>query len=123
MKLHLHRAEGRYLISAVGEGSVSVNGEAWQQPLLVRPEAPPEALSAASFEEMAPAHFDALLAERPDVVLVGTGVRQRFGHPSLHAALSAAGIGVDFMTTAAACRTYNILVSEDRKVVALLFHD
>jgi uncharacterized protein len=54
------------------------------------------------------------------VALLGTGSRQRFPHPRLSRALSEARIGLEVMTTAAACRTYNILMAEGRKVAAAL---
>lgn len=121
MKFHLQRPDGRTLISAVSEGAIVIDGERWTQPVLVWPDAAPQPLAASSFEMLATDHFEPLLAARPDVVLLGTGGRQRFAHPQLYAALTAAQIGVDCMDTAAACRTYNVLVGEDRKVVALLF--
>jgi uncharacterized protein len=65
-------------------------------------------------------HFDAVLAAEPEVVLLGTGARQRFAHPRLTAALIARRIGVESMDTGAACRTYNILMTEGRKVLAAL---
>ena len=54
------------------------------------------------------------------MLLLGTGARQRFPHPRLYRALTDAGIGVECMDTPAACRTYNILVAEDRRVVAAI---
>jgi len=74
----------------------------------------------ASFDELSEAHFDYLLTLKPDVLLLGTGARQRFPHPRLYRSLTDAGIGVECMDTAAACRTYNILVTEDRKVAAAI---
>jgi uncharacterized protein len=56
----------------------------------------------------------------PEVALLGTGSRQRFPHPRLSRALNEARIGLEVMTTAAACRTYNILMAEGRKVAAAL---
>ncbi|HCI14339.1 MAG TPA: hypothetical protein DFK12_10415 [Gallionellaceae bacterium] len=64
------------------------------------------------------ANFAYFIDLKPDVLLFGTGARQRFAHPRLYRTLTDAGIAVEFMTTPAACRTYNILVAEDRKVVA-----
>ena len=69
---------------------------------------------------MTPADFEAMLALTPEVVLLGTGSRQRFAHPRLHACLSAARIGLECMDTGAACRTYNILMAEGRRVLAAL---
>ena len=53
-------------------------------------------------------------------MLLGTGARQRFPHPRLTAPLAQAGIGLEVMDLQAACRTYNILVAEERKVAAAL---
>ena len=76
--------------------------------------------NVASFDELSEAHFAYFLDLKPDVLLLGTGARQRFPHPRLYRALTNAGIGLECMNTPAACRTYNILVAEDRKVVAAI---
>ena len=56
----------------------------------------------------------------PEIVLLGTGDRQRFPRPKLTRALLARGVGVEVMDTSAACRTYNIIMMEDRRVAAAL---
>jgi uncharacterized protein len=62
-----------------------------------------------------------MLAElRPEVVILGTGVKLRFPPPSLTRALVEANIGLEVMDTGAACRTYNILMGDGRRVVAAL---
>jgi uncharacterized protein len=66
------------------------------------------------------AAFDRLAGLPIEILLLGTGDRLRFPHPSLTAPLRAAGIGVEVMDTGAACRTYNILLAEDRRVGAAL---
>ncbi len=127
MKLHLHKDPELYLISAVepaAEGrpaALLVRGQRWSGAVVLQTRSAPEALPDTAFEQLAEQHFEALLALQPDVVLVGTGARQRFARPALYSALTTAQIGVDFMDTAAACRTYNILAGEDRAVIALLF--
>jgi uncharacterized protein len=73
-----------------------------------------------SFEALTETDFSYFLALQPDVLLIGTGSQHRFAHPRLYRALADAGIGVEFMDTPAACRTYNILMAEDRKVVAAI---
>ena len=60
---------------------------------------------------------------QPELVIFGCGARMRFAHPRLQASLINAGIGVETMDTAAACRTYNLLVAESRSVVAALLID
>ena len=69
---------------------------------------------------MTEAHFAQILADAPDVVILGTGERQRFVHPKLTAALTMRRIGVECMDSQAACRTYNILMGEGRKVTLAL---
>jgi uncharacterized protein len=77
----------------------------------------PPAIDALSI-----ADFDALLAMKPEVVLLGTGARQRMPPPALYAEFAARGIGLEVMDNRAACRTYNVLLGELREVaVALIF--
>lgn len=71
-----------------------------------------------SFEELTAEHMTMLLALEPEVVLIGTGERQHFLSRELMLPLLTKGIGVECMDTAAACRTFNILVAEERRVVA-----
>jgi uncharacterized protein len=76
--------------------------------------------SPASFLELKESHLQSLLDLEPEVVLVGTGDRLHFPAPYLVEPLLRHQVGVEFMDTAAACRTYNILVGEGRRVVAAL---
>ena len=84
----------------------------WEGEVLPWPAATPEALTETHFEQIA--------ALRPDVVIFGSGERLRFVSPALLRPLMALRIGIETMDTAAACRTYNLLVSEQRRVVAAL---
>jgi uncharacterized protein len=80
-------------------------------------------------EDWRPQHLDELtvddlepvLAMQPDILLLGSGARQKFPPPALMESVLKRGIGIEVMDTGAACRTYNVLVSEDRNVVAALF--
>lgn len=72
------------------------------------------------FEELEPGHFDMLAAFAPEVVLFGAGARLQHPHPRLLAALIDRGIGVEVMDTGSACRTYNFLMSDRRRVAAAL---
>jgi len=72
------------------------------------------------FEALAPVHFEPLVNATPELVLLGTGKKLRFGHPRLYAALTAKRIGVETMDLGAACRTFNILAAEGRRVAAAL---
>ena len=81
------------------------------------------AWEAASFEALSEEHFAGLAALAPEIVLLGTGPRLRFPHPRLTRPLTGARIGLEVMDLNAACRTYNILVSEDRRVAAALLFE
>jgi uncharacterized protein len=75
---------------------------------------------AAAFDTLTAGHFERLGALAPEVVIFGSGGRIRFPHPALLRPLIGRRIGVETMDTAAACRTYNVLASEGRAVVAAL---
>lgn len=68
-------------------------------------------------------HLDALFALKPEVIILGTGERQVFPEPRLFAYCAQKGIGLEVMNNPAACRTYNVLTTEDREVVLALIMD
>ena len=121
MKLHASVPAGAHTVTAYGDDYVMIDGVRHEKSIVVTPEHvtdwPPHA-----FADLAPEHFTALANLGADIVLLGTGKKQRFPHPALTAALTEARIGLEVMDAKAACRTYNILVAEERKVaLALLF--
>jgi uncharacterized protein len=75
----------------------------------------------ASFAELRAAHLEPILALDPEVVVLGTGPRQQFAPAEIRALLAARGIGLEAMQLGAACRTFNVLVQEQRRVAAGLF--
>ena len=75
----------------------------------------------ATFDELAPAHLEAIFALAPELVLLGTGPIQRFAPPEVRSEFARRRIGLEAMQLGAACRTFNVLVQEDRKVLAALF--
>jgi uncharacterized protein len=89
----------------------------------VAPEQPVRDWNVENFAALSAAHFEALAAEAPEIVLLGTGSKQRFPHPRITGALMHARIGLEVMDTLAACRTYNILMSEGRRVLAALLQE
>ncbi|KQV54444.1 MULTISPECIES: Mth938-like domain-containing protein [unclassified Duganella] len=120
MKLHSSTTGQYQTVSGYFEGGVEINGKPYDYSLLVLPEIAPRPWPVAQFEELTVEHFEQLLAEQPDVVILGTGERQRFVHPRLAAPLTARQVGVECMDTNAACRTYNILMGEGRKALLAL---
>jgi uncharacterized protein len=119
VKLHLSTAAGN-VITASGAGWVRIGTREYRASVVVTVDTVAD-WAPAGFEALAEDDFARLLVPtRPDVVLLGTGATIRFPHPRLTRALADAGVGVEVMDTAAACRTYNILVAEGRRVVAAL---
>jgi uncharacterized protein len=119
VKLHAAGPATYNTITAYGEGYVQVNGQRYQSSLVVLADKVLD-WPVEGFDRLSEESFSLLQAEKPEIVLLGTGPKQRFPHPRLTAALAQAGIGVEVMDLRAACRTYNILVAEERKVAAAL---
>lgn len=111
--------EANYIIDAHGPGWVSVNHVVYRSSLIVTPQRV-ETWRPTGFEDLVGEDLDALQTYSPEVVLVGTGVRQRFPSPELFSLLRDVEVSYEFMDTAAACRTYTILMAEKRRVVAAL---
>ena len=118
MALHLNTDTNMYLFTGHGAGYVAVNGRNFHQPVVVMAGDVRTDWPATDFASLEVAHFEYFLELKPEVLLFGTGARQQFAHPSLYKMLIQARIGIEFMDTPAACRTYNILVAEDRHVIA-----
>ena len=119
MKLHLSRSADSYQITGYGPNHVLVNGMRHETSLIVLPD---EVVSpwVTCFAALSVQDFDVVLMRAPEIVLLGTGARLRFPAPTLYAGLLKARIGVEVMDTAAACRTFNILAAEGRRVAAAL---
>ncbi|MEG0821726.1 MAG: Mth938-like domain-containing protein [Burkholderiaceae bacterium] len=117
MKLHAAPLSTLNTVTAYGPGFIEVNQERHGSHLLLTPESL-AVWSVADFDALTADHFEALLEISPELVILGTGARQRFPHPRLTQGLMRAGIGVEAMDSAAACRTYNILMAEGRRVAA-----
>src|SRR5690349_23452332 len=121
MKLHQSTPSFAQTITAYGDDYVAVNGERRESSAVVTPERI-VAWENRTFDALTRDDFAFLATLGLEIVLLGTGARQRFPNPRLTAPLAQAGIGLEVMDLKAACRTYNILVAEERKVgLALLF--
>ncbi len=119
MKFQLSRAGALNSFTGYGDGYVLVNGVRRESSLVVLPDRVLD-WNVAAFDALAEADFRIFLELDLEILLLGTGPRQRFPHPRLTAALAGARIGLEVMDLQAACRTYNILVAEDRRVAAAL---
>ena len=120
MKLHLTTAENNHLITGYGADFVEINRQRYTSNLIVMTDKLLLDWQATDFVSLTAAHFVQIIELKPEVVLLGTGEQHQFLHPKITQNLIENGIPIECMTTAAACRTYNILMSEGRKVIAAL---
>ena len=119
MKLHLNDDPNQRLFTGYGDDHVLINGRRHDASLLITPRGVEVAPWAGlGFDALTPAHFEWIALRELDILLLGTGFRLRFPHPSLTRALIEARVGLEVMDIGALCRTYNILVAEGRNVGA-----
>ncbi len=120
MKFALDDSDDGYRVHAYDEHHILVGEQVFEHSLVllgdrILPDWRPD-----HFDRLEPRDLEQLIELEPDLVLLGTGSRQRFPAPALYRGLIDAGIGLEAMTTAAACRTFNILAGEGRRVAAAL---
>ncbi|MDM4765828.1 Mth938-like domain-containing protein [Pelomonas sp. SE-A7] len=123
MKFQLDEPQGGNSISKHDGQCVWVNNQPNRSSLLVPWRGEVQAWPLARFEDLSEQHFEQILALRPELVVFGSGGRIRFAPPRLYRSLIEARIGIETMDLAAACRTYNVLASEGRAVLAALLID
>lgn len=118
MKFAQDSQDEGYVITAYDNNSVSVNGKVFERSLIVANTEFSEDWGVTSIDQLADEHIAQVLSFDPELIIIGTGSKLVFPPVEVYAAIIKQGIGVDFMDTHAACRTYNILMSEGRGVVA-----
>jgi uncharacterized protein len=121
LKLHAQAPTNLNTVTGYGPDHIDVNRVRHSGALILTPDSPVQAWDADCLEHLEARHFEAVLAHAPELVLIGTGPAQRFLPPLLTLPLARARIGFEVMDTAAACRTFNILVAEGRRVVGAFF--
>ncbi|HEX6829035.1 MAG TPA: Mth938-like domain-containing protein [Burkholderiales bacterium] len=120
MKLHLDRPGKLNAITGYGEDYVMVNAVRHERSLVVTPQQVVADWPVSAIETIAPEQVAILVGLDPEIVLLGTGRRLAFPAPQVLAPLAQARIGVEVMDSRAACRTYNILMAEGRRVAAAI---
>ena len=120
MKLQAVQNMGQNTFTAYGEGYVSVNSVRHTNNLIVLPERLIPDWTPARFDTLSLAEFDLLATLDTEIILLGTGKQLRFPRPELMQPLMAVRKGLEVMDIHAACRTYNVLINEGRKVAAAL---
>ena len=120
MKFQPDSLAGTNTVSRHEPGTVWVNGTQWAHSLLLPWRGEVQRWPVDGLAMLAAAHFEQVLALKPELVIFGSGARLQFVSPALYRCLIEARIGIETMDTAAACRTYNVLAAEGRSVVAAL---
>jgi len=119
MKFAQDQAAG-YVIRSYQPGQLQINNQSFHKNLLVAAYQLLEDWGPNTIEDLSTEHIALLVEYHPELILLGTGIKQVFPSPQLLVPLMEAGIGYEIMDTAAACRTYNLLRAEERHVVAAL---
>ncbi len=120
MKLTLDANPGVTLVRSYSNGALRVGEQVFQRSCILTRDAVIPQWRPTKVEEIEERDLEALFAARPELVLLGTGDRQQFPSVQIRGAFVRAGIGLETMDLGAACRTFNVLVQEERRVCAAL---
>ncbi len=118
MKFAQDSQQDGYIITAYDADAIIINGKAFMQSLVIAKTQLHENWNISEINQLSSEHVEKILAFEPELIIIGTGDKLVFPPVETYSAIIERGIGVDFMDTHAACRTYNILMSESRDVVA-----
>ncbi len=121
MKFTLEAGTGAHQIRGYSEAEIRIGERRVRGSCIVTADRLLTEWGAASFAEFGLEYLDTLLGLGPELVIVGTGMTQQFAPAALRDALAARGVGLEAMQLGAACRTFNVLVQEERRVAAALF--
>jgi uncharacterized protein len=121
MKLTLEARPQGNLIRSYSPTEVRVAELHLHSSCLITPDTVITDWEPGSFAELSTAHLERVFALRPEVVLLGTGAVQRFPPQPIRAAFAQRAVGLEAMDLGAACRTFNVLMQEERRVAAALF--
>jgi len=120
VKLQSDPHSGANTITGYGDGYVEINRTPYSHAVLLNSDGAIQEWAVPAFDELSATDFNEMAALKPELIIIGTGKRQRFPKPELLKTLIEAKIGFEVMDSQAACRTYNILVGEGRQVLLAL---
>ncbi|MGU9957406.1 MAG: Mth938-like domain-containing protein [Arenicellales bacterium WSBS_2016_MAG_OTU3] len=123
MKFHLHNSASINLIRSITDQEIRIANDTHTNSLVIAPDTLISPWPVASIAELNEGIVAQLLHLKPELVLIGTGKKQRFPDMKMFASLHQQNIGVEVMNSSAACRTYNILAGDGRQVVAGIILD
>jgi uncharacterized protein len=120
MQFSLANQGDQYSVTAYEPGRVEVRGREYRNSVVLLPDQIIDSWRPQSIDDLQPEDFKILVELSPDVILLGSGGQQVFPPVVLYAPVIESGIGIEIMDSAAACRTYNILLAEGRRVAAAI---
>jgi uncharacterized protein len=120
MQLSFERPDYTYFLRGADGAVALVNERRIERSFVIAPEALVEDWPVSDAGALTPGDLEPLLALAPEVIVLGTGDEQVFPPPAAMAAALSRGIGIEVMANPAAARTFHVLASEGRKVVAAL---
>jgi len=120
LKLHPANFAHQYIFTGYGDGYILINQIRYEKNLIVMPDRLIEDWPVTAVSQLEIQHFENLISDKPEIIILGTGNTHKFPDQSLLSQLTKIGIGIEVMDTRACCRTYNILVEEGRHVAAAL---
>jgi uncharacterized protein len=120
MKLHQQNTPNLNTIRACEPGRIRINDQFYDNSLIVTAEIVDSDWAVNKPEDLTVEIIEGLLKHLPEVIIIGTGINHHLLDPMLTLTATQQGTGIEIMTTKAACHTYNILLGEDRKVMAAL---
>ena len=123
MDLTLHQPDDTYFVRAFGPEGITVTDTVYRHSLVLSAEKLVKDWPVRSADALDESHLDPIFALEPEIVVLGTGAEHVFPEPKLLMKFYERGIGLEAMTTPAACRTFNVLLFENRNVVAALIQD
>lgn len=121
MKFNEDFNTGNYHLRRYGDGWIQINDKRLTTGFILTPAILIETWEPEKFNDLRVDHLQPALAIQAEIILIGTGKNQQLPTADIHRTLVQQGTGFEIMSTDAACRTYNVLTSEDRSVTALLF--
>lgn len=121
MKLSENQGEPHQAVTAYDKKSITINHVRFSQNLLLLPDSTPALWPVSGLDHLTPDDLSAVITAQPDLLLIGTSGHQRLLSPQLMVYLSSKKIGIETMNIRAACRTFNLLLSEGRRVAMALF--
>ena len=118
MKFTEEHSTGSNVIHSYSSDAITINGQSFTSSLVVGNQHLNVDWPVQHISDLTSKLLMELLEHQPEVILIGTGNQLIFPEPSIYIDIVNQGVGIEFMDSGAACRTYNILMSEDRRVIA-----